>query len=166
MIPSVLFYSKSCEWNTPDCLFDELNSEFRFNLDVCATPENAKCERFFTKEDDGLSQSWDGCNVWCNPPYNKEITKWTKKACETKNAVICMLLPARTDTKWFHDYVLGKASEIRFIKGRLRFSGYSRGRNSKRHTEPGRYIPGRKWREEYDPAEELPVLWGTSKAMG
>lgn len=125
MIPSVLFYSKSCEWNTPDCLFDELNSEFRFNLDVCATPENAKCERFFTKEDDGLSQSWDGCNVWCNPPYNKEIIKWTKKACETKNAVICMLLPARTDTKWFHDYVLGKASEIRFIKGRLRFSGWN-----------------------------------------
>lgn len=100
--------------------FDELNLEFCFQTDVCALPENAKCESFYTPEQDGLSQEWTGV-CWCNPPYGRQIGKWVKKAAES-NATVVMLLPARTDTKWFHDYILPNA-EIRFIKGRLKFGG-------------------------------------------
>ena len=117
----LMFSSKSCEWSTPQDFFDKLNDEFHFTLDVCATPENAKCEHYYTKEQDGLSQPWTG-TVWCNPPYGRGITeKWVKKASETDTTVV-MLLPARTDVQWFHDYIYHKA-EIRFIKGRLKFGG-------------------------------------------
>lgn len=117
----VLFSSKSVVWETPQDLFDKLNAEFHFDLDVCALPENAKCEKYYTPEDDGLSQPWNGV-CWCNPPYGRTIGKWVQKAYETfaGGGTVVMLLPARTDTKWFHEYIYNKA-EIRFIKGRLKF---------------------------------------------
>lgn len=115
---ALMFSSKTDLWETPKDFFDELNREFQFTIDVCATPENAKCENFYTPEIDGLSQEWEG-RVWCNPPYGRQIGSWVKKAAES-SALVVMLLPARTDTKWFHNYILGKA-EIRFIKGRLKF---------------------------------------------
>jgi len=121
----VLFSSKKTEWETPQALFDELDREFGFTLDVCALPENAKCDLFFTPETDGLSQSWKGHICWMNPPYGKEIGRWVEKAYrESKQngtTVVC-LLPARTDTRWFHDYIYGKA-EIRFLRGRIKFVG-------------------------------------------
>jgi len=118
MISDVLFSSKTEMWETPQWLFDELNDEFHFDLDCCAVPENAKCKRYFTPEQDGLAQEWTG-TVWCNPPYGREIGKWCKKASESACTVV-MLVPARTDTKWFHDYCYGMA-EIRFLRGRLKF---------------------------------------------
>lgn len=121
----VLFSSKKNEWETPQALFDELDREFGFTLDVCALPENAKCDLFFNPETDGLSQSWKGHTCWMNPPYGKEIGRWVEKAYhESKQngtTVVC-LLPARTDTRWFHDYIYGKA-EIRFLRGRIKFVG-------------------------------------------
>lgn len=119
MINKGLMTSKSGEWETPQDLFHSLDKEFHFTLDPCATKENAKCKKFYTKEDDGLKQDWTGERVFMNPPYGREIGKWVKKAKESALGVVA-LLPARTDTKWFHDYVQG--SEIRFIKGRLKFS--------------------------------------------
>lgn len=114
--------SKTPEWATPQALFDELNQEFNFTLDPCATSENAKCAKFYTKEDDGLSKNWDGERVFCNPPYGTQMPKWVKKCAEAEGGVVVMLIPARTDTKYFHDYIYGKA-EIRFIKGRVKFEG-------------------------------------------
>lgn len=122
---SVHFLSQTCEWATPQDFFDALNIEFGFELDVCATPSNAKCERYFTKEDDGLVQQWAGI-CWCNPPYGREIKFWVEKAMlsaqEGVATVVC-LVPARTDTNWWHDYVT-QASEVRFVKGRLKFGGH------------------------------------------
>lgn len=117
---SVHFSSKTNEWATPQAFFDELNKEFNFTLDPCATPENAKCNKFFTEENDGLSQSWDNEVVFCNPPYGREIKKWIKKASEARGGVVVLLVPARTCTSYFHDYIYTKA-EIRFIRGRLKF---------------------------------------------
>lgn len=123
MNTTVLFSSKNDDWETPQKLFDELNKEFRFTLDVAACTENAKCINYYTKEIDGLSQKWEGV-IWCNPPYGRKIGEWVKKAylsVSTKCTVV-MLLPARTDTKWFHDYIYkNKQAEIRFIRGRLKF---------------------------------------------
>jgi len=118
----VLFSSKSHEWATPRWLFAQLDDEFNFTLDPCATDENATCEEYFTKEIDGLKQNWTGM-VFCNPPYGRCIGKWVAKAFEEVKkggATVVMLLPARTDTKWFHEYIYGQA-EIRFLKGRLKF---------------------------------------------
>ena len=122
MINKGMMSSNTDMWATPQATFDALNKEFNFVIDVCATPENAKCAIYFTKEQDGLKQEWVGV-CWMNPPYGREIGKWVKKAAES-NALIVGLLPARTDTKWFHDYIYGKA-EIRFVKGRLKF-GYAK----------------------------------------
>ena len=119
-----MFSSKTDMWATPQDFFDNLNTEFNFDIDVCATPENTKCNKFFTEEQDGLSQSWRG-TCWCNPPYGREIEKWVSKAyisCKEYGATVVMLLPARTDTKWFHKYIYHQA-EIRFVKGRLKFGG-------------------------------------------
>ena len=119
-----LLSSNSDEYSTPGWIFAELDDEFGFTLDPCATEENHKCERYFTKENNGLKQSWKHERVFCNPPYS-EIGKWVKKSWEetrTKNTVVVLLIPARTDTKWFHDYILHR-SEIRPIRGRLRFNG-------------------------------------------
>ena len=120
----VIFSTGTVEWGTPQGLFDSLNDEFKFTLDPCATNENHKCDKFFTKEDDGLAQDWSGHSVFCNPPYGRKstgdwVTKCASEANHCKNVV--MLIPARTDTKWFHKYIYGKAKEIRFIKGRVKF---------------------------------------------
>ena len=113
--------AKTVEWTTPKTLFDELNKEFHFDLDVASTHENALCENHFTIAENGLKRAWGGYNVFCNPPYS-DLRAWIKKAYSEKdNAnVIVMLIPARTDTIAFHEYIYGKA-EIRFIKGRLKF---------------------------------------------
>lgn len=113
-----MFSSKTDMWETPQDFFNKLNKEFNFDVDVCATKENAKCKKFYTLEENGLQQTWTG-TCWMNPPYGIEISKWVKKASESKATVVC-LLPARTDTRWFHEYIYNNA-EIRFIKGRLRF---------------------------------------------
>ena len=120
----VHFSSKTGEWETPQALFDALDAEFHFTLDPCATPENAKCGRYFTKEIDGLAQSWAGETVFMNPPYGREIGKWVRKAFEEwrRGATVVCLLPSRTDTAWWHDYCM-KATEIRFIRGRVKFVG-------------------------------------------
>ena len=118
-----LFTSNTDQWATPQWFYDELNKEFNFNLDPCADEHNHKCEKYFNKEQNGLAQDWNGYRVFCNPPHGREIGKWVKKAHDTNrdsNSLIVMLLPARTDTKWFHDYIYGKA-EIRFLRGRLKF---------------------------------------------
>lgn len=115
--------TKTVIWSTPQDFWDELNVEFGFTCDVCATPENAKCPLYFTEEQDGLKQTWTGV-CWCNPPYGREIGKWIQKAYESSLAgttVVC-LVPSRTDTKWFQDYCLPYA-EIRFVRGRLKFGG-------------------------------------------
>ena len=120
--------SKSNEWETPQEFFDELNKEFKFTLDPCATPKNAKCKKFYTKEQNGLKQSWHGERVFCNPPYtSKEQDAWVQKCLDESKRVdtsVVMLLPARTDTKRFHDLILPNA-EVRFVKGRLKFGGVS-----------------------------------------
>lgn len=115
-----LFSSASDEWETPQELFDQLNEEFHFDLDPCATPQNAKCAQFFTKKENGLKQDWFG-TVFMNPPYGREIKQWVQKAYEEagKRCTVVCLLPARTDTSWFHDYCL--KGEIRFLRGRLKF---------------------------------------------
>ena len=115
------------EWSTPPDLFAELDAEFHFDLDAASTDENALCERHYTKEDDGLAQPWDG-NVWCNPPYGREIGKWVRKAAESDGGGVGVcLVPARTDTAWWHDWVVGHATEVRFIRGRLKFGGSKSG---------------------------------------
>lgn len=124
MINNSMFTSNTAEWATPQAFFDELNKEFDFTLDPCATPQNAKCARYFTKEIDGLSQSWGGEKVFCNPPYGRDISKWVAKAHgETLSGakIVVMLIPARTDTAYFHDYIYQK-HEVRFIRGRLHFN--------------------------------------------
>ena len=115
-----LFTSNTDLWATPKSFFDKMNEEFDFELDVCANAENAKCDRYFTEEIDGLKQDWKGV-CWMNPPYGREIGKWVKKAYESslKGATVVCLLPARTDTKWWHDYCM--KGEIRLIRGRLKF---------------------------------------------
>ena len=119
MNTALMFSSKTNEWGTPQTLFDELDREFHFTLDPCSTHENAKCRKHYTQEDDGLSQDWTGEVVFCNPPYGREIPKWVEKAA-TSQATTVMLIPARTDTRYFHDWIYGKA-EIRFLRGRVRF---------------------------------------------
>jgi site-specific DNA-methyltransferase (adenine-specific) len=114
------YSSKSNEWATPQDFFDTLDKEFNFTLDPCATHENRKCIKYFTVDEDGLSRSWDNENVFCNPPYGRQIKHWVKKASEAKGGVVVLLIPARTCTSYFHDYIYGKA-EIRFIRGRLKF---------------------------------------------
>lgn len=121
-INKALYSSDNEVWETPQDLFNILDSEFHFDIDVCATAENAKCANFFSPLDNGLSQDWYGV-CWMNPPYGKKIGSWMKKAMEAKTTVVC-LVPARTDTKWWHEYAM-KAKEIRFIKGRLKF-GHSK----------------------------------------
>jgi phage N-6-adenine-methyltransferase len=122
-----LIGTTTVEYATPQWLFDELDAEFGFTLDVCASLENAKCERYFTIEQDGLKRAiagdWRGEVCWMNPPYGREIKRWVWTAWREAThagAIVVGLLPARTDTAWWHDYIEGKA-EVRFIRGRLRF---------------------------------------------
>ena len=121
--------SKTDNWATPQDFFDNLNEEFHFTLDPCANEENHKCDLFYTKEQDGLTKDWGGHVVFCNPPYGKEIADWVRYSYEQSqkpNTTVVMLIPARTDTRYFHDYIYGKA-EIRFIKGRLKFGDATTG---------------------------------------
>ena len=144
----VLHSSESVEWATPQSFFDELNKELAFTLDPCATKENAKCAKFYTKAEDGLIQDWTGERVFCNPPYGDPeypckkvcqkkicakrgrhnssylpgVRDWVEKLRRGGASVAVGLLPARTDTRWFHEHILGIA-EVRFIKGRLKFGG-------------------------------------------
>lgn len=113
--------SKTVEWATPQAFFDRLNHEFGFTIDVCATAENAKIPHFYSEEIDGLSQVWTG-TCWMNPPYGRQIADWVEKAAMSAQAgatVVC-LVPARTDTRWFHELCLPRG-EIRFVKNRLYF---------------------------------------------
>ena len=114
--------SETPERETPQWLFDLLNEEFHFTLDVCASSQNSKCETFFTKEDDGLSKNWKGI-CWMNPPYGREIAQWMQKAkieSENGTTVVC-LVPARPDTEWWWENCI--QGEIRFIRGRLKWPG-------------------------------------------
>ena len=117
---NIHFSSATDMWATPQAFFDGLNSEFGFTLDVCSTHDNAKCERYFTEAEDGLSQVWDGV-CWMNPPYGRTIGKWMRKAYESSltGATVVCLVPARTDTAWWHDYAV--KGEVRFLRGRLKF---------------------------------------------
>lgn len=120
MITKGMLTSNKDDWETPQDLFDKLNERYGFTLDACASPENAKCEKYYTKEQNSLVQDWNHDRVWCNPPYGKEIAKFVRKAALSTSLVV-MLLPARTDTKYFHEYIYGKQT-IYFLKGRLKFS--------------------------------------------
>lgn len=116
--------NESNEYETPMKIFSELDEEFHFNLDPCSTDDNCKCERHFTIQDDGLKQDWGGYRVFCNPPY-KNIAEWVEKSYRESRkdkTLVVMLIPARVDTKYFHDFILNRA-EIRFLKGRIKFSG-------------------------------------------
>lgn len=123
---NVHFSSASDDWATPADFFKAADDEFGpLLLDVCASPLNAKCVRFFTREDNGLAQVWGG-RCWMNPPYGREIGKWVKRAREAAESgeaerVVC-LLPARTDTAWWHDHI-SRAAVVRFLRGRLKFGG-------------------------------------------
>ena len=132
MNKELMFSSKTCEWATPQDFFNRLNAEFKFTLDPCASAENHKCDKYYTKAEDGLLQDWSGETVFCNPPYGREIGMWVHKCfCEVFDGECpraVMLIPARTDTRWFHDYIYNKA-EIRFIPGRLKF-------NSQKNSAP------------------------------
>ena len=121
----VLFSSKSMEWATPRPFFMRLNEEFGFTLDPCAQPHNALCSKYFTEEDDGLIQSWQGHRAFVNPPYGRAVGAWVKKCYEESrkpDTTVVMLIPARTDTKYWHNYVM-KADELHLVKGRIKFGG-------------------------------------------
>ena len=127
--------SQSVVWETPKWLFDRYNSQFLFSLDVCACPFNAKCKQYFTEADDGLAQAWGDNICWMNPPYGKEIASWIEKAyrASLKGATVVALLPSRTDTRWWHQYVT--KGEITYLKGRLKF------RNIAGHAETSAPFP-------------------------
>jgi phage N-6-adenine-methyltransferase len=111
-------------WSTPQHFYDALHQEFGFQTDVCEIEENAKCAKFFSPSDDGLAQQWTGV-CWMNPPYGRVIGHWMRKAYDSSQdgAIVVCLVPARTDTKWWHDYAI--KGEIRFIRGRLKFGGHT-----------------------------------------
>lgn len=121
----VLFSHKSDEWETPIELFEKLDQEYGFTLDPCSTDRNCKCDKHYTISDNGLIKSWKDEVVFCNPPYS-EIKEWVKKANEERanGATTVMLIPARTDTRWFHQYIyMQNGVKVIFLKGRLKFSG-------------------------------------------
>lgn len=129
MINKGLFTSSTDEWATPQDFFQTLDEEFHFTLDPCSTDNNAKCKLHYTLKDNGLEQDWGGQIVFCNPPYGRTIKEWVRKAYEESskpNTTVVMLLPARTDTAWFWDYIHGKAT-IRFVRGRLHFNESKQG---------------------------------------
>ncbi len=129
MNTDIMFSSKTDQWSTPQAFFDELDREFSFTLDPCADTENHKCARYFTAEEDGLVQDWSGERVFCNPPYGRAIYKWVEKCyregCKD-GTIVVLLIPARTDTAYFHDFILNRA-EVRFIRGRLKFGDSTTG---------------------------------------
>lgn len=118
----VHFSSKTDLWATPQAFYDALHAKFNFTLDPCSDGTNAKCAKYFTAKEDGLAQDWSQETVFMNPPYGRVIGDWIRKAHEEsrKGATVVCLIPSRTDTRYWHDYVM-KASEIRLVKGRLKF---------------------------------------------
>lgn len=122
MNTELMFSSKDQTCETPIEFFDKVNEEFNFDIDVCAIPQTAKCEKYYTPDIDALKQEWSGV-CWMNPPYGKDIKIWIKKAYEEslKGAIVVCLIPSRTDTTYWHEFIFPYASEIRFIKGRLKF---------------------------------------------
>lgn len=127
MLTSGLFSSTTPEWATPQELYNALDAEFHFELDPCATEENHKAPLFYTKAQDGLAQDWGQLRTFINPPYGRAIGRWVRRAREHAEGggLAVALLPCRTDTQWWGDVM--KATEIRFIKGRVRFGGASAG---------------------------------------
>lgn len=123
---NALLSSKNLSWCTPPEFFAELDHEFHFDLDPAATDKSAKCAKYFTPADDGLEKDWGGYRVFCNPPYGRHIQDWVRKGYEESRkpgTLVVMLIPARTDTSYFHDYIFnGKADEVRFLRGRLKFT--------------------------------------------
>ena len=150
----VMFSSKSGEWSTPDDFFKKLNWRFGpFDLDPCATSHNTKCANFYTPMEDGLKKSWQGHTVFVNPPYGRGIDAWIKKGYEEAqdpDTKVVMLIPARTDTKYWHDYVM-KAEMVFFIKGRLKF-----GDSNNSAPFPSAVVVFRK----------KPAGWSTTPSMG
>ncbi len=126
MLNQSLYSSQKTDWETPQALYDVLDEEFRFALDVCATSDNAKCKKYISPEKDGLRENWGNGPVWMNPPYGREIREWVKKAYEEgQRGCDCVcLLPVRSDTRWWHEYVM-RAKEIRLLSRRLSFCGSS-----------------------------------------
>ena len=120
MINNGMLSSTTDLWETPQAFFDKYNQQYHFDVDVCALPTNAKVDKYYTPEQDGLIQKWEG-SCWMNPPYGREIGKWVQKAYESAlgGATVVCLLPSRTDTHWFHDFCM--KGKIEFIKGRLKF---------------------------------------------
>lgn len=120
---SVHFSSKTDMWATPQEFFDKYDARFNFETDVCASPENAKCRTYFTEQVNGLAQKWSG-SCWMNPPYGRAIKEWMRKAYESSldGATVVCLVPARTDTAWWHDYAA--KGDIEFIRGRIKFGGH------------------------------------------
>lgn len=119
-----LFSSNKDDWRTPKWLFNALHNHFKFDLDVCSDEKNALSPKYYTKENSCLNKNWETCN-FMNPPYGREISKFVEKAYDewrNNNCTIVALLPARTDTKWFHHYIY-QIADITFIKGRLKFEG-------------------------------------------
>lgn len=126
---AVHYSSATAEWSTPQDFFNKVGERFNFALDVCANANNNKTEKYYSQYEDGLVQDWvmdsaiEGGDVWMNPPYGRTIQKWVKKAYESslEGATVVCLLPARTSTRWFHDYCL--KGEVEFVRGRLKFGG-------------------------------------------
>jgi len=120
---AVGFSSTKSDWDTPQAFYDKLDKTFGFTLDPCATTNSAKCNKYFTEKQNGLIQDWTGHRVFVNPPYGRNIGEWLKKGyheSQNHNTIVVMLVPARTDTKWWHDYVM-KANEVHLVRGRLKF---------------------------------------------
>ena len=139
----VLYSSKETAWGTPQWLFDKLDAEFHFDLDAAASSDNAKVKDYYDKNLDGLKQDWSNGHhcVWLNPPYGRDIYRWVEKAYNESHVggvKVVALLPSRTDTRWFHDFIYGKA-EIRFVKGRLKFTDKS-GKEQNNATFPSMIV--------------------------
>ena len=111
------------EWSTPPWFFEEIQAEFPCTLDVCATRSNAKCARYFTPDDDGLTQDWGQAVCWMNPPFDRTLPAWMAKASQSAQhgATVVCLVPASTDSQWWQQYAL--RGEIRYLPRRLKFSG-------------------------------------------
>jgi phage N-6-adenine-methyltransferase len=128
MNTDLMFSSATDQWATPRAFFSEWDAIYRFELDVCADAQNAKCRRYFSEQDNGLAQDWAPNRCWMNPPYGREIRRWVQKAYEEslRGATVVCLLPARTDTAWWHEYILPYA-KVSFIRGRLKFGDAKNG---------------------------------------
>lgn len=119
----LFFSSKSNEWETPEGFYNKLDCKYHFTLDPASTIENAKCDKFFTFQDNALEKDWSNNIVFCNPPYGRGIKYWIKKCYEEglkENTIVVALIPSRSDTKYFHEFCM-KAKDIYFVKGRLKF---------------------------------------------